>query len=712
MSKKSSEYWQHRFKQIEESQHNMGLQCYADIEKQYRMIQHQLETQINAWYGKFATNNGITLQEAKSMLINRQLEELKWDINQYIKYGRENAVNGQWMKQLENASARYHISRLEALKLQTQQSLEVLFDNQLDNVDRAMRNIYTSGYYHTAYEIQKGVGIAWNFATLDDKQISKVLYKPWAADGKDFSSRIWTNKIKLVNELNTTLTQNIILGRDPQKAIDEIARKMKVSKTNAGRLVMTEEAFFSSAAQKDCFKELDVEQYEIVATLDSHTSDICRNMDGQHFNMSQWEVGVTAPPFHVNCRTTTIPYFDDEFDLVGERAARGEDGKTYYIQGNMTYKDWQKSFVEGDKSDLQEIKKNAKLSIKEEITNAEQKLNSLQTEYNELAEITNKFYMSRDDFSTMEEKQAWQEWKKEFMQYDNIGRVQQRMMELTFELSDVKAELATARMRLLKEGSIDFTPANTIKEANEYAKKVLGINAEYKGVDIRAANEWNQGLTNMKQIFPDLVDINFKFVGESHERNAIVKEIEFNRQLKWIKENNIYGWTDEQCTKWANKQASSFIRKHLAVGKTEMASSWSPKPPFDICKGICLNKGYFGDYDKALQSGIKQVERKWHPVGCSTVKATFDHEFGHQLDDWLGVSKQKNIQELFNGRTASELTKDLSEYAWNNGNRNKYSEMIAEAWSEYCNNPSPRPLAVEVGETIERLYVEWAKRNF
>ena len=229
----------------------------------------------------------------------------------------------------------------------------MLFDNQIDSVDRAMRNIYMNGYYHTAYEIQKGVGIAWNFATLDDKKISKVIHKPWAADGEDFSSRIWTNKTKLVNELNTTLTQNIILGRDPQKAIDEIARKMKVSKTNAGRLVMTEEAFFSSAAQKDCFKELDVEQYEIVATLDSHTSDICQNMDGQHFNMSQWEVGVTAPPFHVNCRTTTVPYFDDEFDLVGERAARDEEGKTYYVPADMDYSSWHKEFVEnlskGDK---------------------------------------------------------------------------------------------------------------------------------------------------------------------------------------------------------------------------------------------------------------------------------------------------------------------------------------------------------------------------
>lgn len=106
-----------------------------------------------------------------------------------------------------------------------------------------MRNVYKSGYYHTAYEIQKGVGVGWDFSALDDKQISKVINKPWAVDGKNFSERIWGNRQKLVNELNNTLTQNIILGKDPQKAIDEIARKMNTSKTNAGRLVMTEEVF-------------------------------------------------------------------------------------------------------------------------------------------------------------------------------------------------------------------------------------------------------------------------------------------------------------------------------------------------------------------------------------------------------------------------------------------------------------------------------------
>ena len=274
---KNSAYWKERFKLLEQSQNQKGIQCYADIEKQYRQAQKQIEGQIAAWYQRFADNNGVTMQEARRMLTNKELAELKWDINDYIKYGQENAINGAWVKQLENASARY------------------------DSIDSAMHSIYTSGYYHTAFEIQKGVGVGWDFATLDEKQISKVINKPWAADGKNFSSRIWRNKQKLVNELNTTLTRNIILGQDPKKAIDKIAKTMNTSKTNAGRLVMTEEAFFSSAAQKDCFAELDVEQFEIVATLDSHTSDICREMDGKHFPMSQWEVGVTAPPFHVNC---------------------------------------------------------------------------------------------------------------------------------------------------------------------------------------------------------------------------------------------------------------------------------------------------------------------------------------------------------------------------------------------------------------------------
>ncbi len=350
---KSNDYWKSRFAQLEAAQNQKSADTYAEIEKIYKQAQKEIEGKINTWYQRFATNNGISMTEAKKLLFGAELKELKWEVNDYIRYGKRNAINQAWMKELENASARFHITRLEALKLRVQQSMEQAFGNQLDHVDAAMRRIYQDGYYHTAYELQKGFGIGWDMAELDQKHLDKILAKPWAADGKNFSERIWTNKQKLISEMHNELTRNIMLGQDPQKAIDAIAKKMKTSTYNAGRLVMTEGAYFNSAAQKDCFHALDVKKYEIVATLDSHTSEICQEMDGKVFPMKDFEAGVTAPPFHVYCRSITVPYFEEDFGKVGERVAKGKDGKTYYIPDDMNYQEWKETFVDGsDKSRL------------------------------------------------------------------------------------------------------------------------------------------------------------------------------------------------------------------------------------------------------------------------------------------------------------------------------------------------------------------------
>lgn len=349
---KNADYWAQRFTQLEDAQNQQGADALKQIEAQYRQAQKQLEAQISTWYQRFAKNNGITLAEARQWLTGKDLKEFKWDVQDYIKYGQDNALSGGWMKELENASAKYHISKLEALKIHTQQSLESLFSKQGLTVSRALSDAYTSGYYHTVYELQKGFNIGWDIAGIDEAQLEKVLVKPWAADGYNFSERIWKNKDKLISEVHNELSQNIMLGADPQKAIDALAKKMNTSKHNAGRLVMTEEAYFSSTAQKEAFQELGVEQFEIVATLDSHTSEICRMMDGKHFPMTDFQPGATAPPFHVYCRSTTVPYFDDDFGQIGERAARDEEtGKTYYIPDDMKYQDWEDTFVKGgDKS--------------------------------------------------------------------------------------------------------------------------------------------------------------------------------------------------------------------------------------------------------------------------------------------------------------------------------------------------------------------------
>lgn len=353
----NAEYWKQRFTQLEAAQNRKGATAYLEIEKQYKAAQNELEAQIARWYQRFADSNGISLAQAKQWLKGQDLAEFKWGVKEYIKYGKENAINGAWMQELENASSKFHISRLEALQIQTQNSLETMFAQQMGTMKKALSDVYASGYYHTAYAVQQGFGLGWDITGLDQAQIEKVLSKPWAVDGYNFSTRIWNSKTKLIGEVHNELSKNLLTGADPQKAIDSLAKKMGTSKSNAGRLVMTEQAYFSSAAQKDCFNDLDVEEYEIVATLDSHTSDICRSLDGKVFKMSDYKPGVTAPPFHVYCRSTTAPHFKDNFD-AGERAARGADGKTYYVPDDVTYSEWKKAFVDGDKSGFAEVQKN------------------------------------------------------------------------------------------------------------------------------------------------------------------------------------------------------------------------------------------------------------------------------------------------------------------------------------------------------------------
>lgn len=352
---KNSEYWKNRFVEMEEATHQTSVKKTMDIQEQFDKSQRIIEEKINAWYQRYADNNNMSLLEARKSLNDKELKELKWDVEEYIKKGRENAFSGEWVKELENASARAHISRLEALELQCRQQAETAFGNLNDEVSKHIKDVYKDSYYRTAYEIQKGVGVGSNFAALNDRLIEKVVNKPWLADGKNFSDRIWGNKTQLINQLHTSLSQMCITGSGPDKAISQIASKMNVSKANAGRLVMTESAYFSSTAQKECFKELDVERYEIVATLDGHTSDICQEMDGKVFKMSEYEEGVTAPPFHVNCRSCTAPYFDDEFTKGEQRATRDEDGNTYYVPADMTYKNWKKN-VDNDFTFKQEIK--------------------------------------------------------------------------------------------------------------------------------------------------------------------------------------------------------------------------------------------------------------------------------------------------------------------------------------------------------------------
>ena len=340
---KKSSYWQDRFIK-EEQRRNKDARAYIKtIEKQYDQALSNIEKDINNWYMRIAKNNNISLLEAKKLLSKKELAEFKWEVEDYIKAGEANSSSPTWIKELENVSARVHISRLEALKIQIQNQIETLYGTRDKEMQDYLIRTYGDTYYHAAYEIQKGIGLGSSVYSLDTNKVNQIIHKPWAVDGKNFSERIWEDKNKLVNTLHNGLTQSFIRGSSPYKIVSDIAKEFNVKKSVAGRLVMTESAAYAAKAQENCYKDLGIDQYEIVVTLDTHTSPICQEMDGKVFNIKEYEVGVTANPFHPNCRTVTAPYFAD--DTKSMRAMRKTGKKTNYIYSDIKYKEWYNKYI-------------------------------------------------------------------------------------------------------------------------------------------------------------------------------------------------------------------------------------------------------------------------------------------------------------------------------------------------------------------------------
>lgn len=117
-----------------------------------------------------------------------------------------------------------------------------------------------------------------------------------------------------------------------------------ISDRNAMTVVRTAVAHVSNTARQEVYGSNSdiVGEYEIIATLDSKTSPTCRGLDKQRYKVGRGPL----PPFHPNCRTTTIPIIADDFlsflDEGAVRAARGADGGTQ-VDANTSYYDFLKS---------------------------------------------------------------------------------------------------------------------------------------------------------------------------------------------------------------------------------------------------------------------------------------------------------------------------------------------------------------------------------
>ena len=356
----SNNYWIDRFTAEENRINELSKEQVKAAKRQYDIALKNTNQKIYEFYAKYAKDNNISMYEAKQRFNKKELKEFKMSLSEYVRKGQSLNItpDDAIIKELKNVSSRVHIERLEALKMEIKAEIDLLSKTMENNLDKHLREVYRDTYYRSAYSIQKGLDKFSNIEKLNPELIESLVYKPWTKDNTNWSKRIWGNDSKLVNTLHTNLTQNIITGKPLKDIIDIVEERFNVERNIATRLIMTESAAYHSRAKERCMKDLGCEKYEVIATLDDRTSPICRTMDSKVFDMKNYQVGVTAPPFHSNCRTVTAPYYDKIDGDTNLRASRIEDDD-YELVDVKDYQDWYDNYVEKNELGLTSNQKSA-----------------------------------------------------------------------------------------------------------------------------------------------------------------------------------------------------------------------------------------------------------------------------------------------------------------------------------------------------------------
>ena len=100
MAKRNNAYWQKRMEALEDEQYRRAEAYYRDVQEQFHKASDSIQMDMERWYQRLANNNGVSYASAKRLLKDNELKEFKWTVEQYIKAGKENALDQRWMKEL------------------------------------------------------------------------------------------------------------------------------------------------------------------------------------------------------------------------------------------------------------------------------------------------------------------------------------------------------------------------------------------------------------------------------------------------------------------------------------------------------------------------------------------------------------------------------------------------------------------------------------
>lgn len=345
MARKPNNYWEKRstelMKRLEKGTENT-INSLVEI---YEQATKNINKEIAKIYKNYSQDGVLSNKVLKQMLTKKETDihykNLLTVINNNI---TDKDLKKKMLAKYNAPAYSYRIKRYQALQENIDIELKKLANIEQDITKIRYVNTINEAYYHNIYDIQKGTGLGFSFAQIDNKTIELMLNERWIGNG-NFSLNIWENSEKLGNYLKINLTADTLSGKSLNKIASEISDYMNVGLYNATRLVRTEVNHFSNEAEMLSYEELGIEKYKFIATLDQVTCEHCAELDNKVFNVKDRKPGKNYPPIHPNDRCTTVAEFDDKVTEELTRRARDENGKSIVVQQNISYEEWSMQYA-------------------------------------------------------------------------------------------------------------------------------------------------------------------------------------------------------------------------------------------------------------------------------------------------------------------------------------------------------------------------------
>ena len=283
-------YWLKRSEELDKVAKMTEKEVMKKLSALYRDAFRSIEKEVNDFMMKYAVDHKLDYATVTQMLTPIDLAEYNEKTQELHAMYRD--TKSEYIKiEIERLKARSKITRLRALQDAINVELcKVTHEYQM-TLEDTLIGLF-SDQYAKACELMGVMAPG-----IPREAIKKIIEYPYA--GKMFSDRIWDNKDALVKYIQQDLTVGIIRGDSIQKMARQLKKDLNVLYYQAERLVRTETNYAMNQAHLKGYKDSGVvEKYEFLAAHDKRTSKLCRDLDGEMFELSKAVVGENYPPMH------------------------------------------------------------------------------------------------------------------------------------------------------------------------------------------------------------------------------------------------------------------------------------------------------------------------------------------------------------------------------------------------------------------------------